>query len=129
MKSIENDFKEILQEGITDIAKNAWNATGGKVVNGVVNGVKNAAKGVAGAAAAGGAMYLGAKQAGQDQENKNENQGEKQITDIGLGLDKQKYMQMAKMYNNDQGLKKALPEETKLINDINNILKTFNPKD
>lgn len=89
----------------------------------IVNGVKDVAL-------TAGAAYLGAKNG----EAKGKAEAEKQasefgpaaeITDSVIGLDKQKYQQLAQIYKEDPELVKNHKEEGEIIGQVNTVLQRF----
>jgi hypothetical protein len=124
-------FEKVLRENIVgDLAGKAWNATGGKVVNAVKDKAVDIAKGVGKAALVGGAAYLGAKNGekkAQDEaeQERSEFSAAAELTDTTIGLDKQKYSQLAKIFQNDPELQKNHTEEAQVISQVNTALQKF----
>jgi DNA-directed RNA polymerase subunit H (RpoH/RPB5) len=135
---------EYLREGIGDVVKGAaskaWDATGGAagraINNHIIQPVKQKAgeiaKGAANVALTAGAMYVGAKQGEQKAKDEKAQQASEfsaaaEITDSVIGLDKQKYAQLAKIYTEDPELVKNHRDEGEIISQVNTALQRFKP--
>ena len=101
-----------------------------RIVQPIKDKAADVARGVGTAALTAGAMYAGAKmgqeRAEEDKEKANsEFSAEAQITDTVMGLDKQKYAQLSKIYSSDPELKKNHADEGAIINQVNTVLQKF----